>query len=105
MRNIKTHKVEQLIMAAVAFFWCFLMWFASAAFVPTIASEFDLGIKGVALLASSAIWTAPLARPVAGWLADKFGAIMAAFLIEVGAVKYLGNQQFEKLYPEGKNAV
>ena len=63
MRNIKTHKVEQLVMAAVAFFWCFLLWFASAAFVPTIASQFDLGIKGVALLASSAIWTAPLARP------------------------------------------
>ncbi|HEC16312.1 MAG TPA: MFS transporter [Sedimenticola sp.] len=74
MRNIKTHKVEQLVMAAVAFFWCFLMWFASAAFVPTIASEFDLGIKGVALLASSAIWTAPILRPLAGWSSDKIGA-------------------------------
>lgn len=83
MRNIKTHKVEQLVMAAVAFFWCFLMWFASAAFVPTIASEFDLGIAGVALLASSAIWTAPLARPVAGWLADKFGATRTFVVILV----------------------
>ena len=74
MRDIKTHKVEQLVMASVAFFWCFLLWFASAAFVPTIASEFDLGIKEVALLASSAIWTAPLVRPLAGWASDKFGA-------------------------------
>ena len=73
-RNIKTHKIEQLIMAAVGFFWCFLMWFASAAFVPTIASQFDLGIGEVAILASSAIWTAPLARPLAGWSADKIGA-------------------------------
>ena len=83
MRNIKTHKVEQLVMAAVAFFWCFLLWFASAAFVPTIASQFDLGIKGVALLASSAIWTAPLARPVAGWLADRIGATRAFVIILV----------------------
>jgi len=83
MTNVKTHKVEQLVMAAVGFFWCFLMWFASAAFVPTIASEFGLGIKGVALLASSAIWTAPIARPLAGWAADKFGAPKAFVLILV----------------------
>ncbi len=83
MRNIKTHKVEQLVMAAVAFFWCFLMWFSSAAFVPTIASQFDLSVKGVALLASSAIWTAPIARPLAGWAADKFGAPKAFVLILV----------------------
>lgn len=83
MKAIKTHKVEQLVMAAVAFFWCFLMWFASAAFVPTIAAQFHLGIKGVALLASSAIWTAPLARPVAGWLADKIGAPRAFVIILV----------------------
>ncbi len=70
-------------MAAVGFFWCFLLWFASAAFVPTIASEFNLGVKGVALLASSAIWTAPIARPLAGWAADKFGAPKAFVLILV----------------------
>lgn len=70
-------------MAAVGFFWCFLLWFASAAFVPTIASEFGLGVKGVALLASSAIWTAPVARPLAGWAADKFGAPKAFVLILV----------------------
>ncbi|MDA8093639.1 MAG: hypothetical protein M0T84_06935 [Betaproteobacteria bacterium] len=88
MRHVKTHKVEQLGMASVAFFWCFLMWFASAAFVPTIASEFGLGIKGVALLASSAIWTAPLARPLAGWAADKLGAPRAfvAILVVCGAM-------------------
>ena len=83
MSNVKTHKVEQLVMAAVGFFWCFLLWFASAAFVPTIASEFGLGVKGVALLASSAIWTAPIARPLAGWAADKFGAPKAFVLILV----------------------
>lgn len=88
MRNIKTNKVEQLIMAAVAFFWCFLLWFSSAAFVPTIASEFNLGIKEVALLASSAIWTAPLVRPLAGWASDKFGApnTFVIILVATGAM-------------------
>jgi len=28
MRNIRTHKVEHLVIAAVCFFWCFLMWLA-----------------------------------------------------------------------------
>ena len=88
MRNIKTHKVEQLVMSSVAFFWCFLLWFASAAFVPTIASEFNLGIKEVALLASSAIWTAPLVRPLAGWASDKFGApnTFVIILVACGAM-------------------
>ncbi len=83
MRDIKTQKVEQLFMAAVAFFWCFLMWFASAAFVPTIASQFDLGIAAVAVLASSAIWTAPIIRPMVGWLTDKIGAIRSFVIVLV----------------------
>ena len=33
---MRTHKVEQLIIATVGFFWCFLMWFSTAAFSPSI---------------------------------------------------------------------
>ncbi len=69
-----THKVEQLIIATVAFFWCFLMWFSTAAFSPSIAAAYHLNIKALGLLASSAIWMAPLGRIVAGWASDRFGA-------------------------------
>ncbi len=69
-----THKVEQLIIATVGFFWCFLMWFSTAAFSPSIAAHYHLGIKALGLLASSAIWMAPIGRILAGWAADRFGA-------------------------------
>ena len=44
---MKTHKVEQLIIATVGFFWCFLMWFATAAFSPSIAANYHLSIKAL----------------------------------------------------------
>jgi len=69
-----THKVEQLIIATVGFFWCFLMWFSTAAFSPSIAANYHLSIKALGLLASSAIWMAPVGRVVAGWASDRFGA-------------------------------
>jgi MFS transporter, NNP family, nitrate/nitrite transporter len=69
-----THKVEQLIIATVGFFWCFLMWFSTAAFSPSIAANYHLSIKALGLLASSAIWMAPVGRIVAGWASDRFGA-------------------------------
>lgn len=69
-----THKVEQLAIATVAFFWCFLMWFSTAAFSPSIAAHYHLGIKALGLLASSAIWMAPIGRVLAGWASDRFGA-------------------------------
>jgi MFS transporter, NNP family, nitrate/nitrite transporter len=69
-----THKVEQLVIATVGFFWCFLMWFATAAFSPSIAAGYHLSIKELGLLASSAIWMAPIGRIVAGWASDRFGA-------------------------------
>lgn len=71
---MRTHKVEQLVIATVGFFWCFLMWFSTAAFSPSIASNYHLSIKALGLLASSAIWMAPAGRIVAGWAADRFGA-------------------------------
>lgn len=71
---MKTHKVEQLIIATVGFFWCFLMWFATAAFSPSIAANYHLSIKALGLLASSAIWMAPIGRVAAGWASDRFGA-------------------------------
>lgn len=69
-----THKVEQLIIATVGFFWCFLMWFSTAAFSPSIAANYHLDVKALGLLASSAIWMAPIGRIVAGWASDRFGA-------------------------------
>lgn len=69
-----THKVEQLIIATVGFFWCFLMWFSTAAFSPSIAAGYHLDIKPLGLLASSAIWMAPIGRVIAGWASDRFGA-------------------------------
>ncbi len=69
-----THKVEQLVIATVGFFWCFLMWFSTAAFSPSIAASYHLSIAALGLLASSAIWMAPAGRILAGWAADRFGA-------------------------------
>jgi MFS transporter, NNP family, nitrate/nitrite transporter len=71
---MRTHKVEQLVIATVGFFWCFLMWFATAAFSPSIAANYHLSIKALGLLASSAIWMAPVGRIAAGWASDRFGA-------------------------------
>lgn len=71
---MKTHKVEQLVIATVGFFWCFLMWFSTAAFSPSIASHYQLNLAELGLLASSAIWMAPIGRIIAGWAADRFGA-------------------------------
>jgi NNP family nitrate/nitrite transporter-like MFS transporter len=79
-----THKVEQLILATVGFFWCFLMWFSTAAFSPSIAANYHLNIKALGLLASSAIWMAPVGRIVAGWAADRFGAPRTFALILAG---------------------
>ena len=50
------------------------MWFSTAAFSPSIAAHYHLSIKALGLLASSAIWMAPLGRILAGWASDRFGA-------------------------------
>ena len=76
-----THKVEQLAIATTGFFWCFLMWFSTAAFSPSVAAHYHLGIKALGLLASSAMWMAPVGRMVAGWAADRFGAPRAFALV------------------------
>ena len=85
---MQTHKVEQLVIATVAFFWCFLMWFSTAAFSPSIAAHYHLSIKALGLLASSAIWMAPIGRITAGWASDRFGAprTFAAILFACGGV-------------------
>lgn len=71
---MNTHKVEQLIIATVGFFWCFLMWFATAAFSASIADKYELTVAALGLLASSALWMAPPGRIIAGWASDRFGA-------------------------------
>jgi NNP family nitrate/nitrite transporter-like MFS transporter len=81
-------KVEQLIIATVGFFCCFLMWFSTAAFSPSIAATYHLSVKDLGLLASSAIWMAPPGRIAAGWASDRFGAprTFAAILAGCGLV-------------------
>ncbi len=81
---MKTHKVEQLIIATVGFFWCFLMWFSTAAFSPSIAAHYHLSIQALGLLASSAIWMAPIGRIIAGWASDRFGAPRTFAIILAG---------------------
>jgi MFS transporter, NNP family, nitrate/nitrite transporter len=81
---MRTHKVEQLVIATMGFFWCFLMWFSTAAFSPSIAAHYHLSLKALGLLASSAIWMAPLGRIVAGWAADRFGAPRTFAIILAG---------------------
>ena len=81
---MRTHKVEQLVIATVGFFWCFLMWFSTAAFSPSIAVTYHLTVKDLGLLASSAIWMAPVGRIVAGWASDRFGAPRTFAIILAG---------------------
>lgn len=85
---MRTHKVEQLAIATVGFFWCFLMWFSTAAFSPSIAATYHLNLKELGLLASSAIWMAPIGRIIAGWASDRFGAprTFAVILASCGLV-------------------
>ena len=101
---MRGHKVEQLGIATVGFFWCFLMWFSTAAFSPSIAATYHLTIKDLGLLASSAIWMAPVGRIVAGWAADQFGAprTFAAILAGCGLVSIASafTTSYELLFAE-----
>lgn len=101
---MRTHKVEQLVIATIGFFWCFLMWFSTAAFSPSIAAEYHLSIKDLGLLASSAIWMAPVGRIVAGWASDRFGAprTFAAILAGCGLVSIASafTTSYELLFAE-----
>ncbi len=101
---MRTHKVEQLIIATVGFFWCFLMWFSTAAFSPSIAATYHLTVKDLGLLASSAIWMAPVGRILAGWAADRFGAprTFAAILAGCGLVSIASafTTSYELLFAE-----
>ncbi len=99
-----THKVEQLVIATAGFFWCFLMWFSTAAFSPSIAASFHLSLGALGLLASSALWVAPLGRIAAGWAADRFGAprTFAAILAGCGAMSIASayTTSYELLFAE-----
>ncbi|SDG26855.1 MFS transporter [Halorientalis regularis] len=102
-----TNKIEQLVIATVAFFWAFLMWFSTAAFSPSIAAFYSLSTEQLALLASSAIWLAPPGRVLAGWAADRLGAhnVFAIILTYSGAVSILSGMpslvgSFEVLFVE-----
>src|SRR3979490_613484 len=101
---MRGHKVEQLGIATVGFFWCFLMWFSTAAFSPSIAAMYHLTIKDLGLLASSAIWMAPVGRIVAGWASDRFGAprTFAAILAGCGLVSIASafTTSYELLFAE-----
>jgi MFS transporter, NNP family, nitrate/nitrite transporter len=73
-------RVEQPGMATVGFFWCFLMWFSTAAFSPSIAATYHL----TRLLWShtAALWqhqylSAPLDLSLAAWREPHFGVPFA----------------------------
>ena len=101
---MRGHKVEQLGIATVSFFWCFLMWFSTAAFSPSIAATYHLTIKELGLFASSAIWMAPVGRIVAGLASDRFGAprTFAAILAGCGLVSIASafTTSYELLFAE-----
>jgi NNP family nitrate/nitrite transporter-like MFS transporter len=101
---MRSHKVEQLGIATVGFFWCFLMWFSTAAFSPSIAATYHLTINDLGLLASSAIWMAPVGRIVAGWASDRFGAprTFAAILAGcgLGSIASAFTTSYELLFVE-----
>lgn len=101
---MRGHKVEQLVIATVGFFWCFLMWFSTAAFSPSIAANYHLSIKDLGLLASSAIWMAPVGRIIAGWASDRFGAprTFAVILAGCGLVSIASayTTSYEMLFAE-----
>ena len=59
-------KIGQLTLASTGFFWCFLLWFATAAFSPTIVDKYGLSLVEIGVLASSALWLAPIGRIIAG---------------------------------------
>lgn len=71
---VRGTKTGQLFLASIGFFWCFLMWFATAAFSAAIIDKYGLSRAEFAILASSALWLAPIGRVMAGYLADKIGA-------------------------------
>lgn len=74
-------KIGQLILASTGFFWAFLMWFATAAFSVAIMKEFSLQKAQLAVLASSAMWLAPILRQIIGVVVDKIGAPKSAALV------------------------
>jgi NNP family nitrate/nitrite transporter-like MFS transporter len=90
------NKIGQLTLAASGFFWCFLMWFATAAFSPTIADDYGLTLVEIGVLASSALWLAPVGRILAGWASDKFGArnTFTIILLYTGFFSILSAQDF-----------
>jgi MFS transporter, NNP family, nitrate/nitrite transporter len=60
------------------------MGFSTAAFSPSIAANYQPSIKALGLLASAAIWMAPVGRIVAGWASDRFGAPKSLVFILAG---------------------
>lgn len=83
---IKMTKWRTLLLATIGFNFSFLIWFSFAPFTGAMAEEFGLSLAEIGILASAAIWLAPLGRILTGWLSDKFGAptVFAIVLAYVG---------------------
>ena len=71
---LRMTKYRTLMLATAAFNLSFLIWFSFAPFTGPIAEEFGLSLTDLGILASAAIWSAPLGRMVTGWLSDRYGA-------------------------------
>jgi len=52
----------------------FLVWFSFAPFTGALREEFGLSLAAVGLLASAAVWGAPVGQAITGWCSDRFGA-------------------------------
>lgn len=88
MSRVSATKWRTLALATLGFNLSFLIWFSFAPFTGPIADEFGLSLAEIGILASAAIWLAPLGRMLTGWLSDKFGAPVV-FAIVLGYVGVL----------------
>jgi NNP family nitrate/nitrite transporter-like MFS transporter len=82
-----TGKWRTLGLATTGLTVVFLVWFSFAPFTGALRSEFGLSLAEVGLLASAAVWGAPLGQMVTGWCSDRFGAttVFPAILAVLGA--------------------
>ena len=82
-----TGKWRTLGLATTGLTVVFLVWFSFAPFTGALRAEFGLSLAEVGLLASAAVWGAPLGQMVTGWCSDRFGAttVFPAVLAVLGA--------------------
>ncbi len=71
-------KYKNLILATAMFNLGFVIWFSFAPFTGEIATEFDLSVADLGIVASAAVIAVPIGRIIVGPLTDKYGAPVTA---------------------------